>query len=197
MWDTAKFFKAGHRIRVAISSSNYPRFDINPNTGAGPALEHTNTVIAHNTIYLDSNRPSHMVLPVVGPDNDANGVPDYVDAVDDVEGEPEGLNTVGIHSADQNANNRISLSELLRLFQFFNARSFSCAVPPGSTEDGYQAGPGDTSCTPHDVDFNDPNWSLSLSELLRIIQLFNSDGYHHCPDFDPPSEDGYCPGLSG
>ena len=61
---TCNLFKAGHRIRVDISSSNFPRFDINPNTGE-PMGRHTHTVVAQNTVYLDRNRPSHIVLPIV------------------------------------------------------------------------------------------------------------------------------------
>ena len=61
---TCNLFKAGHRIRIDISSSNFPRFDINPNTGE-PMGRHTHTIVAQNTVYLDRNRPSHIVLPVI------------------------------------------------------------------------------------------------------------------------------------
>jgi uncharacterized protein len=61
---TSNRFLAGHRIRLDISSSNFPRFDVNPNTGE-PLWQHTHTVVAHNTIYLDAERPSHILLPVV------------------------------------------------------------------------------------------------------------------------------------
>ncbi len=61
---TSNLFQAGHRIRVDISSSNFPRFDVNPNTGE-PMGRHTHSVIAHNTVYLDGDRPSHLILPVV------------------------------------------------------------------------------------------------------------------------------------
>ena len=57
-------FKAGHRIRVDIASSNFPRFDVNPNTGE-PLGRHTHTVRAINTVYLDAERPSRITLPVV------------------------------------------------------------------------------------------------------------------------------------
>ncbi len=43
----------------------------------------------------------------------------------------------------------------------------------------------------------DGDGEVSLSELLRVIQFFNSGGYHACPNADPPTEDGYCPGLGG
>ena len=61
---TSNLFAPGHRIRLDISSSNFPRFDPNPNTGE-PIGRHTKTVAALNTVYLDSERPSHVVLPVI------------------------------------------------------------------------------------------------------------------------------------
>jgi hypothetical protein len=61
---TSNLFKVGHRIRVDISSSNFPRLDVNPNTGE-PMGRHTHTLVAHNTVYLDRNRPSHVTLPIV------------------------------------------------------------------------------------------------------------------------------------
>jgi len=61
---TGNLFKAGHRIRVDISSSNFPRFDVNPNTGE-PVGRHTHSVTAHNAVYMDARRPSHVVLPVI------------------------------------------------------------------------------------------------------------------------------------
>lgn len=50
-------------------------------------------------------------------------------------------------------------------------------------------------CAPHSSDYNPQDWTISLSELLRLIQFYNSGAYHACPDADPPTEDGYCPGL--
>jgi len=61
---TSNRFQAGHQMRVDISSSNFPRFDVNPNTGE-PLWQHTHTNVAHNTVYLDAERPSHILLPVV------------------------------------------------------------------------------------------------------------------------------------
>jgi len=61
---TSNLFQAGHRIRLDISSSNFPRFDINPNTGE-PVGRHTHTRVAQNIVYLDGDRPSHMVLPII------------------------------------------------------------------------------------------------------------------------------------
>ena len=63
---TSNLFVRGHRIRVDVSSSNFPRFDVNPNTGE-PVGRHTHAVVARNTLYMDPARPSHIVLPVVPP----------------------------------------------------------------------------------------------------------------------------------
>ncbi len=94
------------------------------------------------------------------------------------------------HSADPDANYLISLSELLRVIQFFNSGGLHCQA---GTEDGYAPGLGDTNCTPHTSDYNTQDWLINLSELLRLIQFFNSSGYHYCPDEN--TEDGFCPGL--
>ncbi|MCX7591116.1 MAG: hypothetical protein N2255_05750, partial [Kiritimatiellae bacterium] len=108
------------------------------------------------------------------------------------EGEGEGSTDRSVHSADQNNDGLISLTELLRVIQFFNSGGYHCAIPPSSTEDGYAPGPGDQSCVPHARDFNPQNWQITLTELLRLIQFYNSGGYHYCPSQN--TEDGYCPG---
>jgi putative CocE/NonD family hydrolase len=64
MWGTANVFKAGHQIRLDISSSNYPTFDVNPNTGEKIGY-HTRTIIAENTVYSDREHPSHITLPII------------------------------------------------------------------------------------------------------------------------------------
>jgi putative CocE/NonD family hydrolase len=61
---TSNLFKAGHRIRLDISSSNFPRFDVNPNTGAAEGRGLTRR-IAGNSVFVDAGRPSHVVLPVI------------------------------------------------------------------------------------------------------------------------------------
>ncbi len=61
---TSNLFKAGHRIRLDIASSNFPHFDVNPNTGEPEGLARRRQ-IAVNTIHLDAAHPSHIVLPVV------------------------------------------------------------------------------------------------------------------------------------
>jgi putative CocE/NonD family hydrolase len=61
---TANLFQKGHRIRLEISSSNFPRFDRNPNTG-GPLAEESRLLKASQTVYHDRLRPSCVLLPVV------------------------------------------------------------------------------------------------------------------------------------
>ena len=61
---TSNLFVAGHRIRLDVSSSNYPHFDLNFNTGEPEGLA-THVQIATNTVWMDPDRPSHVVLPVV------------------------------------------------------------------------------------------------------------------------------------
>ena len=63
-YPTSNVFARGHRIRLDISSSNFPRFDVNPNTG-GPLGEPGPMVVADNTVHYAAARPSHIVLPVV------------------------------------------------------------------------------------------------------------------------------------
>ena len=60
----ANLFKAGHCIRLDVASSNFPRFDINPNTGEALG-RHTRSVKATNTVYADAHHPSHIRLPVI------------------------------------------------------------------------------------------------------------------------------------
>ena len=57
-------FAAGHRVRVEVSSSNFPHFDRNPNNGK-PFGEDDELVTASQTVFHDSARPSHIELPVV------------------------------------------------------------------------------------------------------------------------------------
>ena len=61
---TSNLFKVGHCIRLDVSSSNFPHFDANPNTGAEEGRA-ASTRIATNRVFLDAQRPSHVVLPIV------------------------------------------------------------------------------------------------------------------------------------
>ncbi len=61
---TSNVFKAGHRIRLEVSSSNFPKYDRNPNTGHEIGVD-AETRVATQQIFHDSTRPSHLVLPVI------------------------------------------------------------------------------------------------------------------------------------
>jgi putative CocE/NonD family hydrolase len=63
---TSNLFARGHRIRLDISSSNFPHFDLNPNTGE-PEGAWTTSRVARNTIHLSRAHASHIVLPVIPP----------------------------------------------------------------------------------------------------------------------------------
>ena len=64
LWATSNVFKAGHKIRLEISSSNFPRFDRNTNTGGVIAAD-TELKPAVQTILHDAAHPSHVSLPIV------------------------------------------------------------------------------------------------------------------------------------
>jgi len=64
LWHTSNEFQPGHRIALAISSSNFPRLSRNLNTGGDNARD-ADYVSADQTVFHDSVRPSHLVLPVV------------------------------------------------------------------------------------------------------------------------------------
>ncbi len=61
---TSNYFKKGHRIRIEISSSNFPRFARNLNTG-GNNFDETEGIIAHNKIHHSSNYPSQIKIPII------------------------------------------------------------------------------------------------------------------------------------
>jgi uncharacterized protein len=64
LWVTSNVFKAGHAIRVEISSSNFPRFDRNLNTGS-PIADDSTPRVAQQRILHDAEHPSHILLPVI------------------------------------------------------------------------------------------------------------------------------------
>jgi hypothetical protein len=63
LWMTGNRFVKGHRIRLDISSSNFPNYDPNPNTGE-PIGYHTHTRVALNSVYHDAKHPSRLLLPL-------------------------------------------------------------------------------------------------------------------------------------
>ena len=64
LWETSMVFKAGHRIRLEVASSNFPRYARNQNTGLalGTSAE---VKQAEQTVYHDAERPSHLILPLI------------------------------------------------------------------------------------------------------------------------------------
>ncbi len=64
LWATSNVFKAGHKIRVYLSSSNFPRFNRNLNTGEA-TMHGTKMVKARQTIYHDAEHPSAIILPII------------------------------------------------------------------------------------------------------------------------------------
>ena len=66
LYPTSNVFRKGHRVRLDISSSNWPRFDVNPNTGGALGLERTYET-ATQTVHHDGRYASHIVLPIQSP----------------------------------------------------------------------------------------------------------------------------------
>jgi hypothetical protein len=61
LWCTSNVFLKGHRIRVEVSSSNFPRYDRNANLGGVEG----DPITAHQVVYHDAEHPSHLLLPVI------------------------------------------------------------------------------------------------------------------------------------
>lgn len=87
LWSTANVWNAGHRLRVSITSSNYPRFERNPNTGDPFRRNDTlNALVATNAVYHTPSLASRLLLPVVpmgpgGAEEKAEGGPMVVSRV--------------------------------------------------------------------------------------------------------------------
>jgi uncharacterized protein len=64
LWSTSHVFRAGHRIRLEVTSSAFPKYDPNTNTGEDPATA-TTTVVAENRVWHGPEFPSRLVLPQV------------------------------------------------------------------------------------------------------------------------------------
>jgi len=64
LWSTSHVFLAGHCIRLEISSSAFPKYDRNLNTGADLATS-TEMLSAHNTVWHDADHPSQLILPEI------------------------------------------------------------------------------------------------------------------------------------
>ncbi len=68
LWSTSNVFRKGHRIRIEVSSSNFPKYDRNPNTGHRFGQD-ADLLVASQKIYHDRDHPSHVVLPVIPADS--------------------------------------------------------------------------------------------------------------------------------
>ena len=64
LYPTSNLFAPGHRLRLDISSSNFPRFDVNPNTGEPIGRDRRRTA-ADNTVFHDAEHGSQIVLPII------------------------------------------------------------------------------------------------------------------------------------
>jgi uncharacterized protein len=64
LFPTANLFRRGHRLRLDISSSNFPHFDVNPNSGEAEGSSERPR-LAHNRVFAEANHPSHILLPVI------------------------------------------------------------------------------------------------------------------------------------
>ena len=95
-----------------------------------------------------------------------------------------------MHRADLNGDGEVGIQELLRLIQLYNAAGYHCAANAGGTEDGFEVSTdgGAEACVPHASDYDPQDWTVELSELLRMVQMYNSGGYESCPS----AEDGFC-----
>jgi putative CocE/NonD family hydrolase len=68
LWSTSNLFLKGHRIRLEVSSSNFPKYDRNPNTGGTFAVD-SQMLVAHQRVYHDKQHPSHLLLPIIPADS--------------------------------------------------------------------------------------------------------------------------------
>ena len=64
VWATSNVFKKGHVLRLEVSSSNFPRFDRNLNTG-GKNYDETTPLVAENAVYHTTIRASNIIMPVI------------------------------------------------------------------------------------------------------------------------------------
>ena len=64
MWSTSNYFYKNHQIRIEISSSNFPQYDRNPNTGNTFGLDNE-LKVATQKIYHNKAHPSHIILPFI------------------------------------------------------------------------------------------------------------------------------------
>jgi hypothetical protein len=196
----------------------------------GGAFTLTASLSGRERVYAGSGTQTVMMtLPALGGGCGAPLSVDFMDDFDAIDGNGDGLITIGearafyegisdtsfyekdydadglitvaelhqqtsgptLNVADRDGNRVISLSELLRVVQLYNVSEYSCAANPGDTEDGYRLGAvGSRTCKRHAGDYTEPAWRLTLSELLRVIQVFASGAYTACQN--GAGDDGFC-----
>ncbi len=183
--DIAWVFNTGHRIGLHVSSSNYPRFDVNPNNGDDIPGEHPARV-AQNVVHANAVYPSALYAPVRMPnvDTDGDGIPDEAewDSPDgDMDGdgipdEEEFYRRIGldVFNPDTDGDGWTDGEEVAAHTDPLNPESY----------------PGSPIERRHAADTNQDT-QIGLDELLRVIQIFNAGGYQCAVDI--VTEDGYVP----
>ncbi len=149
-------------------------------------------IICYLLLRVDPDTPSAVTLPVSSAATYGASAAAAPVSVQFNPGHIHVLAAAEKHSADTTKDWRITLSELVRVVQLYNAGSYHCNA---AGVDGYAPGPGDQDCMPHDADYAPADWRIGFSELLRMIQLYNSPlGMYHV---NPNTEDGFAPGPFG
>ena len=64
LWSVSHLFREGHRIRLDVSSSSFPQFDVNPNTGEAFAKRYLSPVVANNTVFVGGDKASTLSVHV-------------------------------------------------------------------------------------------------------------------------------------
>lgn len=137
---------------------------LDPDGDNGPDGDPDNDTLTNMEEYLLGTHPNRA-------DSDFDGVPDDEEVTAGTD--PTGAGRP--HSADTNGDWKISLSELLRVVQLFNTYGYHCQT---GSEDGYAPGDGvRLDCFYHNSDYMNQNWRIELSELLRLIQLYQLGSY--------------------
>ncbi|MFC0212284.1 CocE/NonD family hydrolase [Paenibacillus chartarius] len=107
MGNMSHMFQAGHRIRVAITGSNFPKYDRNPNTGNAFGVDDEEDFqVAHNVVYHTAEYPSHVVLPLT---SNVGTAP--TDPVLDTKLSQLGNNLIAIRKAAEAAGYRVTWAE--------------------------------------------------------------------------------------
>ena len=181
-------------VDAALRNSIYPGSGIEEGEGDGDAGGEGDDPVDGEA---DTEGEGEPVDGEAGPPIDGEADAGEGEAGVEIEGDGDGDGAgegsgFSIHTSDQDGNGAVSLAELLRPIQFYNAGGFACGVV-GEGEDEYSVGLGDCSlCTQHASDYAPNDCTIELSELLRIIQFFNLGGYYPCVG----GEDGFCAGSA-